>query len=95
MDGETLSSTEVLDIESRTIQYGEDLTTPRYGFHIVTIRTEGVERALAMGGYDGSSSLDSVEEFDPDTLTWNPAPANLLERRRWFGVAAIPKNLIC
>ena len=95
-NGGTLSSTEVLDIESRTIQYGEDLATPRRWFHIVTIRTQGVERALAMGGYDGSSSfLDSVEEFDSDTLTWNPAAANLLERRSSHAAAALPKDLIC
>ena len=94
-NGGTLSSTEVLDIESRTIQYGEDLTTPRRAFHIVTIRTQGVERALAMGGYDGSSPLDSVEEFDPDTLTWNPAPANLLERRISYGAVALKRDLIC
>ena len=93
--GGTLRSTEVLDIQSRTIQYGEDLTTRRYGFHIVTIRTQGVERALAMGGYDGSSYLDSVEEFDPDTLTWNPAAANLLERRGSYGVVALKRDLIC
>ena len=95
-NGASISSTEVLDIESRTIQYGEDLATPRGFFHIVTIRTQGVERALAMGGWDGSfSSLDSVEEFDPDTLTWNPAPANLLEGRGNHGAAALQKDLIC
>ena len=94
-NGASISSTEILDIESRTIQYGEDLTTGRFYFHIITIRTQGVERALAMGGWDGSSSLDSVEEFDPDTLTWNPAPANLLEGRGNHGAAALQKDLIC
>ena len=98
LNGDTLSSvssTEVLDIESRTIQYGEDLTTPRSYFHIVTIRTEGVERALAMGGFDAPSSFDSVEEFDPDTLTWNPAPADLLERRYSYSAVALTRDLIC
>ena len=94
-NGEYLRSTEVLDVATRMIEYGEDLTTPRESFHIVTIRRQGIERALAVGGYDGSSSLDSVEEFDPDTLTWNPVEANLLERKSSFGATALPQKLIC
>ena len=43
----------------------------------------------------GSSYLDSVEEFDPDTLTWNPAAANLLEGRYAFGALALKRDLIC
>ena len=97
--GETLSSTEVLNIESRTIQYAQDLATPRSQFHIVTIRTQGLERALAMGGQyyndKGSNVLDSVEEFDPDTLTWNLLAANLLEGRYRFGAVGLPLDLIC
>lgn len=93
-DGPSLGSTEVLDLASRTIQFAGDLTTPREGFHIVTIRTQDFERALAMGGRGSSSYFDSVEEFDPDTLTWNPA-GNLLEPKNFFGAVALPRNLIC
>ena len=75
------------------MKYDGDLATPRYAFHIVkTVASEGLERFLAMGGYHGS---DSVEEFDPDTLTWTPAPANLLEERGLYSVTAIERNLIC
>ena len=62
---------------------------------MASLRTQELERVFAMGGYDGSSNLDSVEEFDPDTLTWNPAPANLLEGRSLFGAVALKKNSIC
>ena len=85
----------MLDVATRTIVYGGDLTTARGWFHIVTIRTQGVERALAMGGYDGSSYLDSVEEFDPDTLTWNLAAANLLEGKDVFGAVVMQRSIIC
>ena len=62
---------------------------------MASLRTQELERVFAMGGYDGSSNLDSVEEFDPDTLTWNPAAANILERRGIFGAAALKKDIIC
>ena len=68
-------------------------TLPRQDIQdIKTVASEGLERFLAMGGYHGS---DSVEEFDPDTLTWNPAPANLLEGKDGFGALALKRDLIC
>ena len=50
-------STEVLNLETRTIEYAQDLNTAREYFHIVTITTEGVERTFALGGYDFSTYL--------------------------------------
>ena len=94
-DGETHRSTEILSLETRKIEYAGDLATPRCCFHMATIRTEGTERVLAMGGRYDSSSLDSVEELDPETLTWNPTSANLLERRSNFGKVILPKKMIC
>ena len=66
-----LASTEILSLETRTIEYGKDLNVARRGFHIVAVTMEGIKRVLALGGTsDGSSSLDSVEEYDPVTMTW-------------------------
>jgi kelch-like protein 1/4/5 len=31
-------------------------------------------RLYAVGGYDGSSCLSTVEVFDPSTNSWQPAP---------------------
>ena len=96
--GTPLRSTEVLDLSTRKIEYAEDLSAPRYGFHIVTITTDNINRVLALAGSDGSSSshLNSVEEFDPDSLTWKLAPANIVTRRSFFGaVAQVPQKLIC
>ena len=89
-------STEILSLETRKIEFAGNLATPRTYFQMATIRTEeGTERVFAIGGYDGSSYLDSVEELDPETLTWNPASANILERRRLFGKVILPKKMIC
>ena len=88
-------STEVLNLETRTIEYAQDLNTAREYFHIVTIITEGVERTIALGGYDFSTYLDSVEELNPDTLIWRKSPLNLVERRYQFGAVELPKSLVC
>ena len=56
-----LSSTEVLDLDTGKIEPAEPMNTSRFLFHIITITTEGVERALALGGYSsGSPKLNSV-----------------------------------
>ena len=95
-EGESLRSTEVLDLETRKIEFAGDLATPRNVFHSAAIRTEGTERVFAMGGWDGgSSAVDSVEELDPETLTWKPAQENLLERRNTFGAVSLPRRMIC
>ena len=94
--GETNQSTEVLDLETRKIEFAEDLTMLRLGCHIVTIRMGGKESTFAMGamGDDGSSDLTSVEEFNPETLSWKPAPGNRLVTRAWFGAIALPRHLV-
>ena len=83
-------------LETRKIESAGNLATPRRVFHMATLRTEeGTERVLAMGGQDNhSSTLDSVEELDPETLTWNPAPSNLLKRRHSFDKVVLPRSMI-
>ena len=92
---EVVRSREVLKLETRTIEYAQDLNTPREYFHVVTTTTEGVERTFALGGYDFSTYLDSVEELDPETLIWRESPLNLVERRDQFGAVELPKSLAC
>ena len=95
-NGGTLRSTEVLDLETRKIEYAGDLATPRRGFHIHKIVTEGLERYLAMGGNSGhSSKTDSVEEFDVETMTWKSAPEKLSEEIGFFGAVALQRSLVC
>ena len=95
MSGVIFRSTEVLDLATRKIEHAGNLATPRRTFHIVTITTDGFERVFALAGYDDSYYVNSVEEFDPDTLTWKPGPASLLVQRGRFGAVAVPRNLIC
>ena len=92
----TLRTTDVLDLATRKITSAGEMTTPRREFHIVTITTDKVNRVLALAGHDGdSTTLSSVEEFDPDDMTWKLVPANIREGIFRFGAAELPRNLIC
>ena len=103
-DREVLRSTEVLDLATRKITHAGDMISPRSQFHIVTISIEQFDRVLAIAGqwkWDGPTNQheNSVEEFDPDTLTWKTptdiAPANIVTKRGFFGAVAAPRNLFC
>ena len=91
----SLRSTEILNLQTRTTQFAGDLTRARLGFHIFTITTGGRGRTFALGGQHDSSVLDSIEELDQDTLTWNTIPAKLAEERVDFGAVALSKSLLC
>ena len=92
----TLRSTEIVDLETRTIQYAGDLNTARRYFHILSITTRGSEKTFALGGGGDSyySWLDSIEELDTDTLTWNTTLAKLAEEKGLFGAVALPRSLV-
>ena len=95
-----LRLTEILDLTTRTIQFAGDLNTPRYSFHVITTTASGSEKTFALGGKsdsanDGSASLDSVEELDPDMLTWNNTPSKHEEKKNSYGAAALPRSLVC
>ena len=96
--GEIHHSTEVLNVETRQIEYAGNLNRPRYGLRIITIASGGRESILALGGSgENSHSMvyNSVEEFNPETLTWSLVPATLLESRSIFGVLVVPKSFFC
>jgi len=98
--GETIKSTEVLDLVARRIEYAGDLNKPRHAFHTLIILSGGIERVLALGGCERQPSSshglchDSVEEFNAETLKWSLTPG-LLQKRADYGAIAVPKSFIC
>ena len=67
----------------------------RQWFHLATIRSEGQEKVLALGGETrGSKELNTVEEWVEESSTWKPV-GYLVESRAFFGAAVVPKKLIC
>jgi len=94
-NGETLRSTEVLDLDTREITAGGDMATPRYWFHLAAIRIGGEEKVVAVGGADASDNqLNSVEEWVEESSTWKAAD-NIAQKRRFFGVVEVPRTLVC
>ena len=51
------------------IEYAGNMNTARYACDLVTIITDNLQRIFALGGFDGSYSLDSHEELDPESYT--------------------------
>ena len=93
-----LRSTEVLDLDSREITAGGDMASPRYWFHLATIRREGEEKVFAVGGNDGSghdSYLNTGEEWVAENATWRNAGDFLGRSRGHFGAVTVPEDLIC
>ena len=88
-----LKSTEIINIESKTIEFGGEMEKPRGYFHLITI--SGSIHALGGRYYDGGwIFLADVEEFVEETGTWKPATS--LPGRRWlYGGLAVNLDLVC
>ena len=86
-------STEIIDIEKRTIVFGRDMDKPRSYFHLLSIGG----KIFALGGhyYDGGSKyLSDVEKFVEKTGTWKPAKS-LPGKRAYYGGVAVTIDLVC
>jgi len=94
--GGTLRSTEVLDLDSREITAGGDMTTARRYFHLATIRSGGQEKVFAVGGRDASDAeLNSVEEWVEESSTWKAAD-NIAQKSGYkSGTVTVPRKFVC
>ena len=62
---------------------------------MATITQGGQESLFAFGGHNGTSHLDSVEQFDPRNSNWALAPIRMEEKKNAFGAGVVAKRLIC
>ena len=92
--GESLSSTEVLDLSTRRLTSGGEMATPRGWFHVGTIISGGQETMFAVGGYNRPTRLNTVEEWVEECSTWKAA-YNLAERRSDPGAVVVSRQLVC
>ena len=97
----TLHTAEILDLTSRTISEEGKMSTPRFWFHIITISYNGDFTTLALAGCvddfrdDDRKSLNTVEEWKPETEGWSTMETQLKVKRGSFGLVAVPRSLIC
>ena len=90
-----LKSTEIIDLEQRTIHFASEMQKPRRHFHLLVI--SGTLHALGGFYYDGyyGGYLADVEEFVEDSETWKPAKKSLPAGRSDYGGVAINRDLVC
>ena len=100
--GTYFKSTEVIDIVSRTISFGGELAVAREGLQIVTSNGH----IFAIGGMyrtineeeEGKFNyvvLNSVEEWDPSSETWQQVPTPIQAKRTKFSAIVAPMELVC
>merc|ERR1719431_468032 len=82
-----LQTTEIIDLDSRSVSPGPSMASPRRLFHLVAITGP---RLFALGGSSGSTVLASVEELVNGT--W--VGADPLETGRGsYGAVVVPESL--
>ena len=91
-----LKSSEVLDLATRKITNGGDMTSPKGYFHLATITLGGATKIFAIGGDSGSSHVNHVaEEFHIANNSWTMAPTTLAEEKGFFGQVVIQLERVC
>jgi len=91
--GNSLKSTEIIDLRTRSIIVGGEMEKPRFYFHLLSIN--GTLHALGGQYHDGTwNYLADVEEFVEETGTWKPA-TSLSGARSDYGGVAVNLDLIC
>ena len=100
--GNYLRSTEIINLDKKTIEYGGEMEKPRGFYHLLSIG--GVLHAL--GGYYyverrtnpfvelNGVPLADVEEFDEETGTWKTA-TSLSDKKQKYGGVAVNFDLLC
>ena len=90
--GEEDTSTTLLDLVTKEQRPGGQMTTSR-GDYFRMVNFGG--RVLAVGGDDGESYLDSVEEWLGEGEGWRLAQDRLQTARYAFSALVAPREMVC
>ena len=93
-DGGYQKSTEIVNLETRSIEKGQDMLQKRAWFHLLPIFSSGEPVLWAVSGWSGGGFLSTVEQWNPETRTWTDA-GQLIQRRGDFGAVAVDQNMFC
>ena len=90
-------STEVLDLNSRTIREEGHTATPRMFFGFLEMGLSDSTLILTFGGGKndwGKEESSVLQEWDPNNKTWNFSPS-VLRTRDSFSSVSLKANLVC
>ena len=90
---EILTSVEVYHIESKALRRGGILKQARAYFQIIPVGSTH-PRLLAVGGQNGTSTLDTSEWWEEEEDSWEEGPA-LSRGRSNFAALMAPPHLVC
>ena len=90
---EVLTSVEVFHIKSKALRRGGSLRQARAYFQIIPVGSTH-PRLLAVGGQNGTSTLDTSEWWEEEEDSWEEGPA-LSRGRSNFGAIMAPPHLVC
>ena len=84
-----LDSTELLDTEDGSVTMASPMNSKRtdHGIGVVTIN--GKDMLAVFGGYDGRTTLKSVELYNSETQKWETSDLKLRERRSDFSCLTV------
>ena len=96
-NGNSLQSTEILDMKTMELRPGGNLIMSRYRPGMGIITWQGKPTLIAFGGrVSHGAFLDSVETWDDLTETWTMLPQlKLKEPKMAFGYITLPTDFIC
>ena len=90
---EVLTSVEVFHIASKALKKGGELRQARAYFQIVPVGSTH-PRLLAVGGQNGTLTLDTSEWWEEEDDNWEEGPS-LSTQRSNFGAVMAPAHLVC
>ena len=91
-DGQYASkSTEIIDLSHWTSKKAGDLNVERASHGMGIVDINGKPKLIVFGGWNGSSCLDSIEEWDDDTYSWSLSTMKLSEAKELFGYCQFPQ----
>ena len=74
----------MLDIED-----GSPMNSKRYGHVMGVVTINGKDMLAVFGGYDGGTTLDSVELYNSETEKWETSDLKLSEARSGFSCLTV------
>merc|ERR1712012_1313230 len=87
--GDYVPSTMVVDLVTKQVTTGGDVSTPRFEHGVARLG----EEILAFGGFDASyDCLTEVDVWNPETQTWKPAGYELENGRAEFATVVVPED---